>query len=92
MCIRDRINAGVDQISSVVQTNSATSEECAASAQELSVQANLLDEMVCGFTIDEELVTREETAENEEPSEEDENAENGEEPEYVDDDPDDDEN
>lgn len=88
----EQINVGVDQISSVVQTNSATSEECAASAQELSVQANLLDEMVCGFTIDEELVTREETAEDEEPSEEEENADNGEEPEYVDDDPDDDEN
>ena len=88
----EQINAGVDQISSVVQTNSATSEECAASAQELSVQANLLDEMVCGFTIDEELVAREETAKDKEPSEEDENAENGEEPEYVDDDPDDDEN
>ena len=87
-----QITAGVDQISSVVQTNSATSEECAASAQELSVQANLLDEMVCGFTIDEELVTREEAAKDEQPSEEDENAENGEEPEYVDDDPDDDEN
>lgn len=88
----EQINVGVDQISSVVQTNSATSEECAASAQELSVQANLLDEMVCGFTIDEELVTREETAEDEEPSEEEENAENGEEPEYADDDPDADEN
>ena len=88
----EQINVGVVQISSVVQTNSATSEECAASAQELSVQANLLDEMVCGFTIDEELVTREEAAKDEEPSEEDENAENGEEPEYVDDDPDDDEN
>ena len=88
----EQINAGVDQISSVVQTNSATSEECAASAQELSVQANMLDEMVCGFTIDEELVEHEETAEDEEPSEEEENAENGEEPEYEDDDPDDDEN
>ena len=88
----EQINAGVDQISSVVQTNSATSEECAASAQELSVQANMLDEMVCGFTIDEELVTREEAAKDEEPSEEEENAENGEEPEYADYDPDDDEN
>lgn len=88
----EQINVGVDQISSVVQTNSATSEECAASAQELSVQANLLDEMVCGFTIDKELVTREEEADDEEPSEEEENAENGEEPEYADDDPDTDEN
>lgn len=88
----EQINVGVDQISSVVQTNSATSEECAASAQELSVQANLLDEMVSSFTIDEELVTREEVTEDEEPSEEEENADNGEEPEYADDDPDDDEN
>lgn len=88
----EQINVGVDQISSVVQTNSATSEECAASAQELSVQANMLDEMVSGFTIDEELVTREEVTEDEEPSEEEENAENGEEPEYEDDDPDDDAN
>lgn len=88
----EQINVGVDQISSVVQTNSATSEECAASAQELSVQANLLDEMVSGFTIDDELVTREEEADDEEPSEEEENAENVEEPEYADDDPDADEN
>ena len=88
----EQINVGVDQISSVVQTNSATSEECAASAQELSVQANLLDEMVSSFTIDEELVTREEVTEDEEPSEEEENADNGEEPEYEDDDPDADEN
>ncbi len=88
----EQINVGVDQISSVVQTNSATSEECAASAQELSVQANMLEEMVSSFTIDEELVTREEVTEDEEPSEEEENADNGEEPEYEDDDPDADEN
>jgi methyl-accepting chemotaxis protein len=41
-----QINTGVDQISQVVQTNSATAEESAAASEELSGQANLLQEQV----------------------------------------------
>ncbi|NLW79359.1 MAG: HAMP domain-containing protein [Ruminococcaceae bacterium] len=45
------INQGVDQISSVVQANSATAEECAASAQEMSAQAALLEQLVAKFVL-----------------------------------------
>ena len=41
-----QVNLGVDQIASVVQTNSATSEESAASSEELAGQAQMLREMV----------------------------------------------
>ena len=34
-----QINQGVEQINSVVQTNSATSQQCAAASQEMSDQA-----------------------------------------------------
>lgn len=44
-----QITIGVDQISSVVQTNSATSEESAAASEQLSSQANLLRETVRKF-------------------------------------------
>ncbi len=46
-----QITIGVDQISDVVQTNSATSEQSAASAEELSSQANILRELVGGFSL-----------------------------------------
>uniref|UniRef100_UPI0040579407 methyl-accepting chemotaxis protein n=1 Tax=Acetatifactor sp. TaxID=1872090 RepID=UPI0040579407 len=46
-----QINAGVDQINDVVQTNSATSEECAAASQEMSSQATLLKEAIAQFKI-----------------------------------------
>lgn len=46
-----QIMVGVDLISSVVQTNSATSEECAASAQELSRQALVMEQMVEKFKL-----------------------------------------
>lgn len=42
---------GVDQISSVVQTNSATSEESAAASEELSGQAQILKDMVSKFKL-----------------------------------------
>lgn len=42
---------GVDQISCVVQTNSATSEESAAASEELSGQANILDTLVGQFKL-----------------------------------------
>lgn len=40
------INMGVEEISSVVQTNSATSEESAAASEEVSVQAGIMKSMV----------------------------------------------
>ena len=46
-----QLNIGVDQISSVVQTNSATSEESAASSEELSSQAQLLKELISQFEL-----------------------------------------
>ena len=42
---------GVDQISSVVQTNSATSEESAAASEQLSGQAQMLKELVSHFRL-----------------------------------------
>ncbi len=46
-----QISVGVDQIASVVQTNSATAQESAAASEELSSQAELLKELVSGFTL-----------------------------------------
>lgn len=46
-----QIKLGVDQISNVVQTNSATAEESAATSEELSSQAKLLNELVAAFKI-----------------------------------------
>ena len=46
-----QVSIGVDQISSVVQTNSATSEESAAASEELSSQANLLKGLVAKFNL-----------------------------------------
>ena len=42
---------GIDQISSVVQTNSATSEESAAASEELSSQASLMKELMAKFKL-----------------------------------------
>ena len=49
-----QVSTGIDQISSVVQTNSATAEESAAASEELSGQANLLKELVGRFTLRQE--------------------------------------
>ena len=46
-----QVTAGTDQISSVVQTNSATAEESAAASEELSSQAQLLKELVGKFRL-----------------------------------------
>ncbi|MBQ6985599.1 MAG: methyl-accepting chemotaxis protein, partial [Oscillibacter sp.] len=40
-----------DQISSVVQTNSATAEQSAAASEELSGQSNMLKKLVSQFTL-----------------------------------------
>lgn len=45
------VNQGIEQISGVVQINSATSEESAAASEELSSQAQILKEMVGRFTL-----------------------------------------
>lgn len=46
-----QINDGVDHINDVVQTNSATSEECAAASQEMSSQASNLEDLISKFKI-----------------------------------------
>ncbi len=47
----EQIINGVDHINEVVQTNSATSEECAAASQEMSAQAEMLHEEIKGFRV-----------------------------------------
>lgn len=47
----EQINIGIMQVSEVVQSNSATSEESAAASEELSTQAELLKEMVSNFNL-----------------------------------------
>ena len=46
-----QVSEGTDQISSVVQTNSATAEESAAASEELSGQSQLLKELVARFSL-----------------------------------------
>jgi methyl-accepting chemotaxis protein len=45
------INAAITQLSSVVQANSATAEETAASSEEMSAQSALLNEIVSRFKL-----------------------------------------
>ncbi len=47
-----QITVGINQISDVVQTNSATSEESAAASEELSGQAQMLKELIAEFKLD----------------------------------------
>lgn len=46
-----QVTQGIDQISSVVQTNSATAEESAAASEELSGQAQMLRSLVSRFKL-----------------------------------------
>jgi methyl-accepting chemotaxis protein len=46
-----QITQGIEQVSTVVQTNSATAEESAAASEELSGQAEMLKQMVGAFKI-----------------------------------------
>nr|WP_319487212.1 methyl-accepting chemotaxis protein [uncultured Caproiciproducens sp.] len=46
-----QVDQGLEQVSCVVQTNSATAEESAASSEELSGQADMLTQMVGKFTL-----------------------------------------
>ena len=41
----------IDQISEVVQSNSAASEECSATSEELSAQAEAMNELISQFTL-----------------------------------------
>ena len=52
----EQVTLGVDQISSVEQTTSATAEERAAASQELSEQAAMLKSLVAKFSLREEYV------------------------------------
>ena len=44
-----QVDKGIGQMSTVVQTNSATAQEAAAAAEELSGQAQMLKDMIAGF-------------------------------------------
>ena len=46
-----QVTLGIDQISAVVQTNSATSEQSAAASEEMSSQAQMLKELVGKFIL-----------------------------------------
>lgn len=46
-----QVTVGIEQISGVVQNNSATAEESAAAAEELSGQSSMLKSLVEGFTL-----------------------------------------
>ena len=57
-----QLTTGVDQISAVVQTNSATSEESAAASEELSSQAVVMKQMIQRFRLKEGSARTEEPA------------------------------
>ena len=46
-----QVSIGIDQISSVIQTNSATAQESAAASEELSGQAVILKNLVSSFKL-----------------------------------------
>lgn len=46
-----QINLGIEQISAIIQSNSATSEESAAAAQELFGQAHIMKQLISKFTL-----------------------------------------
>ena len=54
-----QVSLGIEQISSVVQSNSATAEESAASAEELYGQANLLNDLMRNFKLQDVKVEKE---------------------------------
>lgn len=54
----EQVSVGVDQISSVVQTNSATAVQSAAASQELSSQAEVCKNLVAKFKLREEYIPR----------------------------------
>jgi len=68
----EQVNEGINQISIVTQSNTATAEESAAASQEMTSQAQNLDEMVSkfelkrGFTFSKEKETKKRTDDSEE--------------------------
>jgi len=50
----NEIHEGINQVAQVVHSNSATAEENAASSEEMSGQANMLEEMVAQFKLRDE--------------------------------------
>lgn len=56
-----QVTLGMDQISSVIQTNSATAEESAAASEELSGQAQTLKSLVNRFKLKEDNLRQEES-------------------------------
>lgn len=46
-----QVTVGIDEISAVVQTNSATAEQSAAASEELSSQANMLKQLISEFRL-----------------------------------------
>ena len=58
-----QVNLGVDQISGVVQTNSATAEETAAASEELAAQAQALSDLVKKYKLPEFIQQITETSE-----------------------------
>lgn len=50
----EQLNEGIEQIASVVQTNSATAEQSAAASQEMSAQSNMLNQIVRSFKLKDE--------------------------------------
>lgn len=46
-----QLSEGVDRINGVVQTNSATSEECAAASEEMTAQAETLKDLIRHFKV-----------------------------------------
>ena len=52
-CSIDQFTTGIDQVSAIVQTNSATAEESAAASEELYSQAQLLKDLVVQFQLKE---------------------------------------
>lgn len=50
-----QITEGINQIASVIESNSATSQESAAASEELSSQADMLKELVGRFQYEEEI-------------------------------------
>ena len=46
-----QVTHGIDQISAVIQTNSATAQQSAAASEELSGQAQMLKDLISGFKL-----------------------------------------
>ncbi|MCL1822972.1 MAG: methyl-accepting chemotaxis protein [Oscillospiraceae bacterium] len=51
-----QINQGITQVAQVIQLNSATAEESAAASEEMSSQANVLEELISQFKLKDNIV------------------------------------